>query len=136
MKIFPLIIVFLCAISLQGCGGESSDSSTPPPIPNPPSDQHLYKISIERDVVPSIKGQSEKGDVLFGQTVSFKAIGYYDDGEKPSDLSRDPRLVYYVSDPSLLKKDTSTKGYYVATTTNKAGGKISSACGLDEVRSN
>ncbi|KJF93664.1 DUF1566 domain-containing protein [Photobacterium angustum] len=128
MKIFPLIIVFLCAISLQGCGGESSDSSSPTPPPNPPYDQHLYKISIERDVVPFIKGQSEKGDVLFGQTVSFKAIGYYDDGRKPSDLSRDPRLVYYVSDPSLLKKDTSTqpptKGYYVATTTNKAGGKV------------
>ncbi|KJG06137.1 hypothetical protein UB33_10810 [Photobacterium angustum] len=123
MKIYPLIIVFLCAISLQGCGGGGGGGSSTPIPPSPePAPSKITHLDLERTSTPVVLGD---GDIVYGEQITFALWAQVSDGNSRHVVDN---VVWSISDPSLLaptKKDGRVVfGSFTASTTAKNGGKV------------
>ncbi|MCF7507168.1 hypothetical protein [Vibrio sp. L3-7] len=79
MTLNPRIILFLSAISLQGCGGGSDSSET--------VHDHLISVDIQQVSQSEIAGGGKTEDELPDREVVFKAYGHYDNTDEVRDIT-------------------------------------------------
>ncbi|WP_373959867.1 adhesion domain-containing protein [Vibrio gigantis] len=102
-----MFILFIVIPSLTGCGGGSGDSK---------DDSHtkrLEKITIEE---VSHNNILESNEALLGTTLTFKAIGYYDD-ESTSDITSSVQWVSSDTKFASFDKPPQLKTHQIGQTT-------------------